>query len=91
MLEGPPNISELSVLDKDALIIHLFAVVEDLRSRMALLGTGKGVGSEWHVLNRNLLYRKALATLSHHCIQWCGTTPIVESFTMPCWGDKSYR
>jgi len=37
MLEAPPNLAELSVQDKDALIVRLFAVVEDLRSRMALL------------------------------------------------------
>jgi transposase len=37
MLKVSPNLSELSVQDKDALIVRLFAVVEDLRARMTLL------------------------------------------------------
>jgi len=37
MLKVPPNLSELSAQDKDNLIVRLFAVVEDLRSRMTLL------------------------------------------------------
>jgi transposase len=37
MLESVPNLSELSVQDKDSLIVRLFAVVEDLRARMTLL------------------------------------------------------
>ena len=37
MLETLPNLSELSVRDKDALIVRLFAVVEDLQTRLTLL------------------------------------------------------
>jgi transposase len=37
MLESPPNLSELSVQDKDRLIVRLFAVIEDLQTRVALL------------------------------------------------------
>ena len=37
MLESVPNFSELSVRDKDALIVRLFAVVEDLQARLTLL------------------------------------------------------
>jgi transposase len=37
MLKVSPNLSELSVQDKDTLIVRLFAVVEDLRARMTLL------------------------------------------------------
>jgi len=36
MLESVPNFSELSVRDKDALIVRLFAVVEDLQDRLTL-------------------------------------------------------
>ena len=36
MLESVPNFSELSVRDKDALIVRLFAVVEDLQERLTL-------------------------------------------------------
>jgi Zn ribbon nucleic-acid-binding protein len=34
---APPNLSELSVQDKDSLIVRLFAVIEDLQIRVALL------------------------------------------------------
>jgi hypothetical protein len=37
MLEASPNFSELSIEGKDSLIVRLFAVVEDLQSRVALL------------------------------------------------------
>jgi len=37
MLEAPPNLSELSVQAKDALILRLFAAVEDLQARVTLL------------------------------------------------------
>lgn len=37
MLESPPNLSELSVQNKDSLIVRLLAVVEDLRVWMTLL------------------------------------------------------
>jgi transposase len=37
VLECPPNLSELSVQDKDGLIVRLFAAVEDLQARVALL------------------------------------------------------
>ncbi len=37
MLEVPPNLSELSVQDKDSLIVRLFAAIEDLQARMTLL------------------------------------------------------
>jgi len=37
MLEGPPNLSELSAGDKNALIVRLFAAVEDLQARVTLL------------------------------------------------------
>ena len=37
MLEARPNLSELSVQDKDSLILRLFAVVEDLQARVTLL------------------------------------------------------
>ncbi len=37
MLEVPPNLSELSAQDKDALIVRLFAAVEDLQVRVTLL------------------------------------------------------
>ncbi len=37
MLESVPNFSELSVRDKDALIVRLLAVVEDLQARLTLL------------------------------------------------------
>ncbi len=37
MLEAPPNLSELSIQDKDSLIVRLFAVVEDLQARVTLL------------------------------------------------------
>jgi len=37
MFETLPNLSELSVRDKDALIVRLFAVIEDLQARLAVL------------------------------------------------------
>ena len=37
MVDRLPNLSELSVQDKDSLIVRLFAVVEDLQARVTLL------------------------------------------------------
>jgi len=37
MLEVPPNLSELCVQDKDALIVRLFAAIEDLQARVSFL------------------------------------------------------
>jgi Zn ribbon nucleic-acid-binding protein len=37
MFESPPNLSELSVQDKDSLIVRLFAAIEDLQARVTLL------------------------------------------------------
>ena len=37
MLKATPSLSELSIEGKDSLIVRLFAVVEDLQSRVALL------------------------------------------------------
>jgi len=37
MLELPPNLSELSLQEKDSLIVRLFAALEDLQARVTLL------------------------------------------------------
>jgi len=37
MHESPPNLSKLSVQEKDSLIVRLFAVIEDLQARMTWL------------------------------------------------------